>query len=153
MTSSHHTSLYLDDLTVGDSFTSETYQMQADEIKQFAHQFDPQPFHLDEEAASDSVFSGLAASGWHTAAVTMKLIVSSVPLGDGVIGAGTEISWPTPTRPGDEVYVESKVVSVKPSQSKPDRGIVTMQSETYNQRGDLLQRSVAKLLVFRRKAS
>ena len=98
--------LYLDDLHVGQRFTSATHRMTAEAIKQFAAQFDPQPFHLDEEAAAASMFGGLAASGWHTAAVTMRLLVEGgAPIAGGVIGAGGEIAWPRPTRPGDELQV------------------------------------------------
>jgi acyl dehydratase len=142
--------LFLDDLAVGDEFTSEEYTVDAPEILEFAQQFDPQPFHLDENAARESFFEGLAASGWHTAAITMRLLVRSVPLAGGIIGAGSEITWPRPTRPGDVLHVVSTVVNISPSKSKPDRGIVTVQTDTLNQRGEPCQRSVAKILAFRR---
>ncbi|MBW0000490.1 MAG: MaoC family dehydratase [Verrucomicrobia bacterium] len=142
--------LFLDDLAVGDEFTSEEYTVDAPQIREFAQQFDPQPFHLDEDAARETFFEGLAASGWHTAAITMRLLVRSVPMAGGLIGAGGEITWPRPTRPGDVLRVVSKVVKISPSTSRPDRGIVTVQSDTLNQRGELCQRLVAKLLVFRR---
>jgi len=142
--------VYLEDLSEGMVFESAEYTLDATQIQAFARNFDPQPFHLDEAAARDSFFGGLAASGWHTAAITMKLIVESLPLAGGVIGAGGEISWPRPTRPGDVLRVASTIVSVAPSKSKPDRGIVTVQSETQNQHGDVCQRLVARLVVFRR---
>lgn len=142
--------LFLDDLAVGDEFTSEEYTVDAAQIREFAQQFDPQPFHLDEDAARGTFFEGLAASGWHTAAITMRLLVRSVPMAGGLIGAGGEISWPRPTRPGDVLRVVSKVIKISPSKSRPDRGIVTVQSDTLNQRGERCQRLVAKLLVFRR---
>jgi acyl dehydratase len=142
--------LYLDDLAAGDRFDSGTLVVEADEVRSFAMRFDPQPFHLDEAAARDSVFGGLAASGWHTAALTMRLLVQSLPFGNGVIGAGTELSWPQPVRPGDVLRVSTTVLEVTPSRSKPDRGIVTCRTETLNQHGECVQRTTARLLVFRR---
>jgi acyl dehydratase len=142
--------LYLEDLNAGDTFKSVEYALEADEIKAFAQRYDPQPFHLDDEAAQATFFAGLAASGWHTAAITMRLFVDSVPLAGGLIGAGSDISWAQPTRPGDVLHVESTILDIKPSRSKPDRGIVTIQSDTLNQRGELCQRAVSKVLAFRR---
>jgi len=142
--------LFLDNLAVGDEFTSEEYTVDASQIREFAKQFDPQPFHLDADAANESFFGGLVASGWHTGAITMRLLVRSVPLAGGLIGVGTEITWPRSTRPGDVLHVVSTVINISPSKSKPDRGIVTVQSDTLNQRGELCQRSVTKLLVFRK---
>src|SRR3982751_3803328 len=108
--------LYLEDFTVGRRFISQTHRIDADQIKAFASQFDPQPFHLDEAAAQASFFQGLAASGWHTAAITMSLLVKSgMPIAGGLIGAGGEIEWPRPVRPGDTLTVESEVMAVKPS--------------------------------------
>lgn len=142
--------LFLDDLSVGDTFRSGTYLIDEQQINSFALQFDPQPFHLDNQAAEHSFFAGLAASGWHTAAITMRLLVSCLPLDAGLIGAGSELSWPTATRPGDELRVETSVLAINPSKSRPDRGLVTFQTDTLNQHGELRQRSVAKLLIFRR---
>jgi acyl dehydratase len=142
--------LYLDDLTVGQRFTSRGHALDADEIKAFARQFDPQPFHLDEETAKNTFFGGLAASGWHVAAITMKLLVDSAPLAGGIIGAGGEIAWPNPTRPGDVLHVESEVVGITPSRSRPNRGMIALRSETRNQRGDVVQILTAKLVVPRR---
>lgn len=142
--------IYLEDLAVGSVFESSDYQVDAEQIQIFAQQFDPQPFHLDEETARKSFFGGLAASGWHTAAITMKLLVGSLPLAGGVIGAGSEISWPRPTRPGDVLHVVTTVVEIAPSKSKPDRGVVTVKSDTLNQHGELCQRSIARLIAFRR---
>lgn len=143
-------SLYLDDLAVGDVFISETLALDAEQIVQFASQFDPQPFHLDAVAAEGSFFQGLAASGWHTSALTMRLLVKSFPLAKGVIGAGAEISWPQPTRPSDVLQVTSKIVDITPSRSKPDRGIIVVECITTNQVGEVLQRLVTKVLCFRR---
>lgn len=144
---------YLDDLQVGDRFTSAEHALDEAQIKAFATQFDPQPFHLDHEAAKATLFGGLAASGWHTAAITMRLLVGGgLPLAGGIIGAGGEISWPNPTRPGDVLHVETEVLSVTPSRSRPERGMVTVRSETRNQHGDVLQLSITKLVVPRRPA-
>ncbi|MDR0280550.1 MAG: MaoC family dehydratase [Paucimonas sp.] len=142
--------VYLDDLKAGDVFVSASYTLDADQIVAFATQFDPQPFHVDAEAAKDSFFQGLAASGWHTAAITMKLLVQSLPLARGVIGAGGEISWPQATRPGDELKVTTTVLEIIPSRSKPDRGMVVVQSLTTNQREEVCQKLTSKVLCFRR---
>ena len=144
--------LYLDDLAVGDQFISREFPLVAEQIKDFARAFDPQPFHLDEAAAARSFFGGLAASGWHTAAITMRLMTESIPFADGLIGANVELSWPRPTRPGDVLRVESTITAISPSQSKPDRGIVTLQIDTLNQRGEQVQKLTPKVLVFRRGA-
>jgi acyl dehydratase len=142
---------YLDDLTVGQRFVSETRAVDEAGIHAFAREFDPQPFHLDDEAARSSLFGGLAASGWHTAALTMRMLVGGgAPLAGGIIGAGGEIAWPRPTRPGDVLRVESEVVEIKPSKSKPQQGMVTLRSETKNQRDEVVQTLVAKLIVPRR---
>jgi acyl dehydratase len=147
-------SLFLDDLHVGQRFGSGRHLIDAEQIKAFAQQFDPQPFHLDAEAAKGSLFGGLVASGWHTAAVTMRLLVESgLPLAGGIIGAGAEISWPNPTRPGDVLQVESEILELRPSRSRPDRGIATIRSETRNQRGEVVQVLIAKLLVPRSATS
>src|SRR5439155_25976483 len=107
--------LYLDDLQIGQRFTSRTHVVDEEQIKAFAGQFDPQPFHLDNEAAKDTLFSGLVASGWHTAAITMRLLVESgLPLAGGIVGAGGELEWPNPTRPGDSLQVESEVLGIRP---------------------------------------
>ena len=142
---------YLDDLRVGQRFSSGEHALDATQIKAFAAQYDPQPFHLDEEAAQSSLFWGLAASGWHTAAVTMRLLVGGgAPIAGGVIGAGGEIAWPRPTRAGDVLRVESEVLEVTPSRSRPERGTVTLRSETRNQRGEVVQVLTARLVVPRR---
>ncbi len=143
--------LYLDDLHIGQRFTSGTHVVDEEQIKAFARQFDPQPFHLDNEAAKETLFSGLTASGWHTAAITARLLVEGgLPLADGIVGAGVELDWPNPTRPGDSLLVESEVLDVRPSRSRPDRGIITVRSLTRNHRNDVVQRLTAKLIVPRR---
>jgi len=148
------TPLYLDDLTPGQRLESRSLTLDALQIKAFARKFDPQPFHLDEMAAKDTLFGGLAASGWHTAALTMKLMVEGgVPIAGGIIGAGGEIAWPRPARPGDTLTVDSEVLEVTPSKSRPDRGIATIRSTTRNQTGDAVQISTMKLVVPRRPAT
>ncbi len=154
MTQPAVTPIFLDDLQVGQRFSTASLQIDEAQIKAFASQFDPQPFHLDHEAARSTMFGGLAASGWHTAALTMRLMVDSGPrLAGGIVGAGGEITWPRPTRPGDVLTVFSEVMEVTPSKSKPDRGMVTLRSETRNQQGEVLQVQTFKLVVPRRPAS
>jgi acyl dehydratase len=144
------TPVYLDDVMMGDHYTSREYPLSTEKIKAFAQDFDPQIFHLDEAAADLSFFGGLAASGWHTAAITMRLMVESVPFAGGLIGAGVELSWPRPTRPGDTLHVDSAITAITPSKSKPDRGIVTLHSLTFNQKGEEVQKLTSRLLLFRR---
>jgi len=146
--------LYLDDLRMGQRFSSATHAVDEEQVKTFAAAFDPQPFHLDPEAARGSLFGSLAASGWHTAAITMRLQVDGgLPIAGGIVGAGGEIAWPKPTRPGDILHVESEVVEITPSRSRRDRGVVTIRSETLNQRGEVVQTLLAKLVVPRRPAA
>ena len=146
--------LYLDDLYVGQRFSSATHTIDEAQIRAFAVQFDPQPFHTDEKVAKNTFFKGLVASGWHTAAITMRLNVESgLPLAGGIIGAGGELNWPAPTRPGDTLHVESEVVEITPSRSRPDRGIAVILSHTINQRGEVLQTLKAKLVVPRKASS
>jgi len=146
------TELYYEDLKVGQTFHSATYEMTAERIKAFAAEYDPQPFHLDEAQAKDSLFKGLAASGWHTAAVTMRLMIDSdLKLAGGSIGAGTEeLRWPQPTRPGDVLRLEIAILEMRPSQSRPTLGIVKTRLTTSNQRGETLQISRPTLMVRRR---
>ena len=143
---------YLDDLSVGQKFGSGRRTLELDAIRSFAAEFDPQPFHLDEVAAQDTLFRGLAASGWHTAAVTMRLLVDSEfhPAG-GVVGAGLEeLRWPRPARPGDELRLEIEVLEVRPSKSRPEQGIVKVRVTTLNQDDEALQVYVANVVVQRR---
>lgn len=147
--------LYLDDLNAGMTFTGscETLVDEAS-IKAFAAQFDPQPFHLDAEAAKATMFRGLAASGWHTAAMTMQLLVKDgPPLAGGIIGGGTdEIRWPRPVRPGDRLHIECEVIEVRPSRSNPKQGIVKMKTTTLNQNGEPVQIFTGNLIVPRQPA-
>jgi acyl dehydratase len=143
--------LYLEDLAVGQSFTSGSHEIDEAQIKAFARQFDPQPFHLDEQAAKLSLFGGLVASGWHTAAITMRLLAEGgLPIANGVIGAGGEINWPRPTLPGDILTVTSVIEEITPSRSRPDRGIVKVRNETRNQRDEIAQILICRLVVLRR---
>jgi acyl dehydratase len=143
--------LYLDDLYIGQRFTSGTYPMDEARIKEFAAEFDPQPFHLDEAAAEATVFKGLSASGWHTAAVAMRLLVTGgPPFANGIIGFGGEFAWPRPTRPGDVLHVESEIVEITPSRSKPHQGVVTLRATMLNQNEEVVYLLTAKLLVLKR---
>jgi acyl dehydratase len=140
---------YLEDFAVGQTFGSGRLQIKEERIKSFAAEFDPQPFHLDAAAARNTIFQGLAASGWHTAAVTMRLLVESElkPAG-GIVGAGfDELRWPRPVRPGDELRVESEVLGVRPSKSRPDLGLIKVRTTTLNQNGDAVQIAIGNLLV------
>ena len=143
--------MYLEDFEVGQTYRSSRLRVEADEIKRFAAEFDPQPFHLNDEAARATIFKGLAASGWHTAALTMKLIVQSDfrPVG-GMVGVGFEGRWPKPVRPGDELHVEAEVLEVRPSGSNPARGLLVVRATTLNQVGEAVQLSTFTLLVPRR---
>jgi acyl dehydratase len=143
--------LYLDDLQVGQSFTTRTHALDEGQIHAFATQFDPQPFHLDGEAAKKTLFGGLAASGWHTAAISMKLLVTSgIPLAGGIIGSGGELSWPRPTRPGDVLRVVTTVEEIVPSRSRPDRGRARLRNETLNQHDEAVQVFTANVVMPRR---
>lgn len=142
--------LYLDDLRVGQRFVSGSLELTADDIIGFARLYDPQPFHTDEEAARGSFFGGLAASGWQTAGITMRLVVECLPLAGGVIGAGGEIRWPIPTRPGDRLHVEIEILEVKPSRSRPERGSFLMRIVTRNQNGEPVQEFTPRALALRR---
>lgn len=146
--------LYLEDIKVGDRFISRDYEMTLEEITQFAQLYDPQPFHLDEKAAlKHPVFQGLAASGWHTSAVVMRLWTECFQVAGGLIGSETSLRWPRPTRVGDLVHVEVEIASITPSKSKPDRGIVSYITQALNQHGDVLLISTTKILVFKRDNS
>jgi acyl dehydratase len=144
--------LYLDDIAVGQTFVTGTVQVETEKVKAFAAEFDPQPFHLDAEAARASMFGGLVASGWHTAALTMRLLVDGeFQIVGGLIGLGVEeVRWPRPVRPGDVLHVESEVLDVRPSKSQPDRGIVKMRNTTRNQAGEPVMVQVVNIIAPRR---
>lgn len=143
---------YLEDFEIGQVFLSKSLVLDAESSKRFAAEFDPQPFHLDEEAARDSLFSGLAASGWHTAALTMKLLVDGgLPIAGGIIGLGfDEFRWPQPVRPGDELRTESEILAVREMKSQPDRGIIKVRTVTLNQHDQAVQVNVGNILALRR---
>lgn len=148
------TERFLEDFAVGQTYGSGRMRVDKERIKAFAAEFDPQPFHLDEAASRDSIFRGLAASGWHTAAMTMRLLVEGElrPAG-GIIGLGfDEFRWPVPVRPGDELRVESEVLEVRPSKSRSDQGLIKVKTKTLNQNGETVQLQVGNLLVPRRQA-
>ena len=144
---------YFENFEPGQVFRGSTrIVMDAQSIKDFAARYDPQPFHLDEEAAKDTIFGGLAASGWHTAAITMRLLVdSSLKVAGGLVGAGMEeLRWPRPVRPGDELRIEAEVLSKRESKSRPRQGIVRVRNTTLNQNDEVVQVSVSTMIVPRR---
>jgi acyl dehydratase len=146
--------LYLDDFALGRKFVTRDVTLTLEGCKAFAAEYDPQPFHLDEAAAQQSVFGRLAASGWYTASLSMRLLVESdVRPAGGLIGLGGELQWPRPTYPGDTLRVECEVLEVRVSKWKPDRGVVTMRNQTLNQRGEAVQVLVVKMLVPRQPAA
>ncbi|MGB0224563.1 MaoC family dehydratase [Marinobacterium sp. xm-d-530] len=144
--------LYLEDLKAGDKYISENYEITDENIVAFAEHYDPQPFHLSNESAQDSFFESLAASGWQVGSITMRLIAKSLPIASGVIGGGVSLRWLTPTRPGDVLHVETEILEVIPSKSKPDRGVVKIHAKTINQHGETRQTFDSSLLVFRTSA-
>jgi acyl dehydratase len=143
--------LYLEDLSVGQAFRSEPRVVTLEDMVHFARDNDPQYFHLDAEAAKASLFGGLVASGWQTAALSMRLLVEGpAPFAGGLVGVGGEIGWPQPLRPGDSIRIEGEVTDIKRSRSSPDRGVVTMKLTTYNQRDEVVEKLSARVLVFAR---
>jgi acyl dehydratase len=143
---------YLEDFAVGQVYRSGTLRIDKEQIVYFAKWFDPQPYHLDEDAAAKSVFGRLVASGWHTAAVSMRLLVESEfkPAG-GILGVGfDQLSWPRPVIPGDQLHVVSEVLEVRPSKSRHDRGLIRVRTTTYNQNNEPVQVYIGNLLVPRR---
>lgn len=143
---------YFEDLKVGDRFKSEAYKVTEEQILAFAREFDPQPFHLDRIVAEKTMFGGLFASGWHTAAITMRLFVQTLNFAEGAIGLGVdELRWPTAVKPGDELQVEVEIVDLRESRSKPSHGVVRLRYVTTNQRGEIVQTMFASALVLRRK--
>ncbi|WP_296405644.1 MaoC family dehydratase [Psychrobacter sp.] len=144
--------LYLEDLKVGDKWVSREESINLEEIKEFANSFDPQPYHIDEIRAKNTFFGQLVASGWQTAGITMRLMVESIPIATGLIGAAAQISWPKPTYPGDTLRVEAEVIEIKSSRSKPDRGMVVVEIKTFNQHNEVVQLFTCTMLAFRRSS-
>jgi len=145
---------YLEDFAAGQTYGSGRLRIDKDRILSFAREFDPQPFHLDEDAARKTLFGGLAASGWHTAALTMRLLVDSelAPAG-GIVGAGfDELRSPLPVRPGDELHLHTEILEVRPSKSRPNQGLIKVRTTTLNQDGQAVQLSIGNLVVLRRAA-
>jgi acyl dehydratase len=141
-----------DDLKVGDRFQSEPLHVKENELIEFAHKFDPQMFHLNRKTAERTIFKGLIASGWHTAAMTMRLFVRTLNFAEGAIGLGVdELRWPNTVRPGDVLRVETEIVDLRPSRSKPNYGIVRLRNVTTNQRGEIVQSMVASAMIPRRE--
>src|SRR2546428_13296518 len=140
-----------EDLKVGERFKSATYAVTKEQIINFAREFDPQPFHLDATVARETMFKGLIASGWHTAAITMRLFVQTLNFAEGAIGLGVdELRWPNAVRPGDRLQVETENVDLRVSRSKPSHGVVRLRNVTVNQRGEIVQTMSASALVLRR---
>jgi acyl dehydratase len=145
--------LYYEDFYIGQKFQSAgSYKVTAEEIKEFGQKYDPQPFHLDEAAGEGSFFKGLAASGWLTAAVVMRLRVQSIKVFGGMIGAGVEeMRWTEPVRPGDTIRTEIEVVGVRKSSTRKDLGIVRTTTLAYNQNDKVVLRSTVNFLAPLRK--
>jgi acyl dehydratase len=145
---------YFDDLKAGDRFKSEPLEVTEKQVIEFAHKFDPQMFHLTRKSAERTIFKGLVASGWHTAAMTMRLFVQTLNFAEGAIGLGVdELRWPNAVRPGDALKVETEILELRPSRSKPDYGIIRLRNVTTNQRGEIVQTMTANAMVPRRKVS
>src|SRR4051812_18676093 len=145
---------YFEDYAVGQKFGSGTVTVTAERIKSFAREFDPQPFHTDEESARHTFFGGLVASGWHTAAMSMRLFVESdiTPVGGSIGAGGSDLSWPRPTRPGDVLRIESEVLDLRPSKSRPTIGIMKVKLTTFNQANEVVQLASPTMIVPRRPA-
>ena len=140
--------IYLNDLRVGDRFVTGVHTVDAEQIVAFATQFDPQIAHLDAEQAKNTPFGGLVASGWHTAAMMMRLLVdSAIPISGSLIGLGGQLTWLKPVRPGDTLQVHCEVLQLTPSRSRPDRGVVTFRCETKNQHDEVVQIFEAKIMA------
>src|ERR1700719_1021539 len=144
---------YFEDIKAGERFKSGTYSVSQEQIINFAREFDPQSFHLDGAVADQTMFKGLIASGWHTAAITMRLFVQALNFAEGAIGLGVdELRWPNAVRPGDRLQVETEIVDLRVSRSKPSHGVVRLRYVTTNQRDEIVQTMTASALVLRRSA-
>src|ERR1043166_5713614 len=146
--------LYFDDLKSGSTFESQSFSVPAKEIIEFAEKFDPQKFHLNAKSAERSIFKGLVASGWHTAALTMRLFVKTLNFAEGAIGLGVdELRWPNAVRPGDVLHVETEILETRLSRSRPGVGVIRLRNVTHNQKDEVVQTMTASALVPRRKAT
>ncbi len=144
--------LFFEDLYIGQKFISTKHTITEDEIINFANSYDPQVFHTNPQLAKDTFFKGLAASGWHTASISMRLMVLSFKVKGGLIGAGCDINWPIPTRPNDVLQVETEIIGCRESKSKPDRGLITIKGLTYNQNHEIVQILTSKIVVLKTNA-
>jgi acyl dehydratase len=143
---------YFDDLKVGNRFQSEPFKVTGKTIIEFAEKYDPQKFHFNAKSAERSIFKGLTASGWHTAAITMRLFVKTLNFAEGAIGLGVDkLRWPNPVRPGDALRVRTEIIRLRPSRSKPNYGIIRLRNETTNQRGQIVQTMTASVMVRRHR--
>jgi acyl dehydratase len=145
-----NTPYYFEDFTVGQTFQSPSLRVTAEAIRTFAAEFDPQPMHTDEKSARDGPYGTMIASGWHTAAIAMRLNIAGglPPIAGGVLGAGLEqLSWQRPVRPGDDLRVENEVIAARRSRVRPEKGVVTVRNTTYNQRDEPVQIYTANLMV------
>jgi acyl dehydratase len=143
---------YFDDLKTGDRFKSDPLRVTQKKLIEFAHKFDPQLFHLSRKSAERTIFKGLVASGWHTAAMTMRLFVQTLNFAKGAVGLGVDkLRWPNAVRPGDVLTVETKILDMRVSRSRPRYGIIRLRNVTTNQRGEVVQTMLANALVRRRK--
>ena len=141
---------YFDDLKVGDRFKSEPLKVTEKKLIEFAHRFDPQMFHLSRKGAKRTIFKGIVASGWHTAAMTMRLFVQTLNFAKGAIGLGVDkLRWPNAVRPGDVLTVETKILGMRVSRSRPRYGIIRLRNVTTNQRGEVVQTMLASAIVRR----
>lgn len=149
------TVLYLEDFAVGQTFGTQVLTVTEEEIIRFAREFDPQPFHIDPALAQTTFFGGLAASGWHTAALTMRLLVGGdMTPAHGIIGAGFDsLTWLRPVRPGDTLHVLSEVLDVRRSRSRPTQGTINLRSRTLNQNDEVVQDSIGNLIIMAKSAS
>jgi acyl dehydratase len=142
---------YFEDLKVGDRLKSQTYSVSEQQIVAFAREFDPQPFHIDRDVAATTMFGGIFASGWHTAAITMRLFVQTLNFAEGAIGLGVdELRWPNAVKPNDVLQIETEILDARQSRSKPNQGIIRIRNVTTNQRGEIVQTMLASALVRRR---
>ncbi|MEK6398209.1 MAG: MaoC family dehydratase [Terriglobus sp.] len=146
--------LYFEDFQIGQKFESKgSVKVSAHEITEFAEKYDPQPFHLDEAAGKSSFFKGQAASGWLTAAIVMRMRVETIRVHGGMIGAGVEeIRWTEPVRPGDSLHTETEVIGIRVSKKRPELGLVTIHTNTFNQRNEIVMKSTVKFLAPLRNA-
>lgn len=145
--------VWLDDLVEGTTYTTDKYELTEDAITAFAREFDPQPFHTDLEAARGTFFGGLAASGWHTAAITMRLVVTSgPPIATGIVGGGADVTWPSAARAGDVLRVEITIREIRRSRSRPEQAWVVVDQRTVNQHHEVRQTTTARVLAWQRPA-